>query len=312
MFLLVLPVALAALVFGAVRLTDVGESGQQRIDVLSVLLSIPAFGGLVFGLSRIGEAGTGAQLTLAIGSLVVGAVCLLLFGARQLRLQTNGFPLLDLRVFRFPMFRVGVALLVITMMGLFGVVILLPIFLQTVHGLSTLSTGLMLLPGGLTMGLLAPTVGRIFDRHGPRAITVLGAALVSLMLFAFSRVTAGTSVWLLVAVHVVLSIGLACLFTPGFTSALNPLPPHLYSHGSATLTTLQQVAGAAGTALLVTILTARSLAEAKGGASTVDATAAGLHTAFLVAAAIGAVGVVLAAFMRPPTEAEHATQLAQG
>jgi DHA2 family lincomycin resistance protein-like MFS transporter len=305
MFLLVLPVALLALLFGALRLTNVGESGRQRLDIGSVALSIPAFGGLVFGLSRIGEAGSSAALAVAVTALALGVVCLGLFGWRQLVLQRGGFPLLDLRVFRYPMFRVGVALLALTMMGLFGVIILLPIYLQNIRGLGSLSTGLLLLPGGLMMGLLAPSVGRIFDRYGPRALSTIGAALVTLTLWRLSAVDPGTPVWLLLTLHVVLSLGLACLFTPAFTTALNPLPPHLYSHGSATLTTLQQVAGAAGTALLVAILTARSVSAAAGGAAPAAAQNAGIHTAFLVAAAIACLAVLTALFMRSPRAGEQ-------
>jgi len=305
MFLLVLPVALAALAYGARRRVDVGEVGRQSLDIASVLLSVPAFGGIVFGLSRIGEARTSSQLAVSVVSVALGLVCLGLFGWRQIALQSRGNPLLDLRVFRYPMFRVGVALLVVTMMGLFGVVILLPLYLQNIHGLGSLATGLLLLPGGLLMGLLAPSVGKIFDRHGPRALATVGAVLVTVALWRFSQATPSTPVWWLLTLHVVLSLGLACLFTPAFTTALNPLPPHLYSHGSATLTTLQQVGGAAGTALLVTILTARALSQATLGASPTVAQGAGLQAAFLVAAGIAAVGIVLALFLRSPRDGEQ-------
>lgn len=109
---------------------------------------------------------------------------------------------------------------------------------------------------------------------------------------------------MLIGLHMVLSVGLACLFTPAFTSALNPLPPRLYSHGSATLTTLQQVAGAAGAALLVAVLAARTLTLTDAGVSEIAATSAGLHTAFRVATGIGAAAVVLAVLMRAPLLAE--------
>ena len=85
--------------------------------------------------------------------------------------------------------------------------------------------------------------------------------------------------------------GLALMFTPLFTSALGSLPMHLYSHGSAMVGTVQQVAGAAGTALFVTVLTAQSATLAAGGAGVVDATAGGIHAAFLVGAAISPHGV---------------------
>ena len=108
-------------------------------------------------------------------------VCLLTFGVRQRRLaRGDGSPLLDLRPFGYPMFSLSLTLLCIAMLSLFGMVILLPIYLQTVRGIGSLPTGLMLLPGGLLMGLLGPTVGKLFDRYGPKALCTGGAVAADL------------------------------------------------------------------------------------------------------------------------------------
>jgi len=262
-----------------------------------VLLSVPAFGGLVYGLSRLGES-RGEGLSTALVFLAVGALCLLAFGWRQLRLARGSDPLLDLRAFTFPMFSVSLAMLCIAMVALFGVIILLPIYLQNVRGLDSLQTGLLLLPGGLLMGLLGPVVGRLFDRYGPRVLSTTGAVLLVITLWRLSTVEAETPVWLLVAYHLTMSLGLACLFTPAFTTALNPLPPSLYSHGSAILSTLQQVAGAAGTALLVGIMAGRAARAAAGGSIAVLAQTEGLHTAFTVAAVVALGAVVCALFLK--------------
>lgn len=297
MFGLVLPIAVLALVFGLRMLTNVNERTNQRMDVLSVLLTVPAFGGLVFGLSRLSEGGGGTPW-LAAAALAVGVVCLVAFLRRQRALETGAGPLLDLRVFQFPMYRVSLALLCIAMASLFSLIILLPIYLQNVRGLDSLPTGLLLLPGGLLMGLLGPVVGRLFDRFGPRVLTVPGTCGIVLCLVGFTQVGPQTPVPLLLGLHMLFSAGLAFLLTPAFTTALNPLPPHLYSHGSAMLTTLQQVAGAAGTALLVGIMAFRSASEEAAGAAPDDALLSGLHTAFTVAAVIAAIGVVLAFFLQ--------------
>ena len=82
--------------------------------------------------------------------------------------------------------------------------------------------------------------------------------------------------------------------------ALNPLPPYLYSHGSAILATLQQVAGAAGTALLVAIMAARTATLVEAGQPELAALNGGLSLAFLVAAVISIGAIVLALFMRNP------------
>jgi DHA2 family lincomycin resistance protein-like MFS transporter len=298
MFLLVLPIALGALVYGLRGLVNVNASGDQPLDIVSVLLSVPAFGGIVFGLSQIGESGHGTSPWVAPVSLVVGVVCLVLFVFRQRALVEGKGPLLDLRAFEFTMFRRGVALLCIAAVALFGAIILLPIYFQNVRGLNTLETGMLLLPGGLLMGLLGPVVGRLFDRYGPRWLSTGGATLLVLTMLALTQVGPTTPIPLLLGVHLVLSTGLAFLFTPAFTTALNPLPPHLYSHGSAILSTLQQVAGAAGVALLVAIMTLRSVSAAAAGQDAVAAEVAGLQLAFLVAAGIGMVAVVLASTLR--------------
>lgn len=301
MFVIVLPIALAALVLGAQLLGNVGEPGRQRLDLVSVLLSVPAFGGLVYGLSRLGESASGGLAT-ALVFLVVGALCLVAFGWRQLRLaRAEADPLLDLRAFRFPMFSLSLTMLCIAMVALFGVIILLPIYLQNVRGLDALQTGLMLLPGGLLMGLLGPVVGRLFDRFGPRGLSVLGSVLLVLTLWGLSTVDAGTPIGLLVGYHLVLSLGLACLFTPAFTTALNPLPRSLYSHGSAILSTLQQVAGAAGTALLVGIMAGRAASLTESGTAAAVAQGEGIQAAFLVATVVAVGAVVCALFLRNET-----------
>jgi len=117
-------------------------------------------------------------------------------------------------------------------------------------------------------------------------------------LWRLSTVDAATPVGLLVAYHLVMSLGLGCLFTPAFTTALNPLPPSLYSHGSAILSTLQQVAGAAGTALLVGLMAGRMARSAAGGAAPMAAQTTGLHLAFTVAAVVAVGAVVCALFLK--------------
>ncbi len=299
LFLLVLPVALASLIIGARSLVNVGERGNQRLDIVSVLLSIPAFGGIVYGLSKAGIS-SGAGMGVAVTSLVIGLVCLLLFGWRQVRLQRDADPLLDLRVFKLGMFRLSVLILCLAMGAMLGAFILLPIYLQSVRGLSSLATGALLLPGGLLMGLLSPAVGKIFDRHGPKVLVPPGAALIALAMLVLTTVDENTPVWLLVGSHMILSIGLACLLTPTFTTGLNPLPPSLYSHGSAVMATLQQVAGAAATAFLITVMATRAASLASSGQPPVAALTGGLHMSFAVIVGVAAVVVVLALFLGNP------------
>ncbi|MDT9593012.1 DHA2 family efflux MFS transporter permease subunit [Nocardioides zeae] len=306
MFWIVLPIALVSLALGAVWVRNVTQPGRPSLDVLSVVLSAVAFSGLIFGLSSIGESAGGHAPVAPWIPITVGALALVAFVARQLSLKERA--LLDLRTFATPAFSIAVSLVVVSMMALFGTLILLPIYLQNVLGRSTIETGLVLLPGGLTMGLLAPFVGRLFDQHGPRPLVAPGAVVASVALWSMSLLGQDTSIALVIGIHVVLSVGLALMFTPLLTSALGALPPQLYSHGSAIVGTVQQVAGAAGTALFITVMTRRSIAETEAGADVVTATAEGVHAALLWGGIISAVAIAVALFVRrPPAAADGPT-----
>lgn len=301
LFLLVLPFAVLSLVLGALRMPNVGEQRRVRIDGLSVVLSVLGFGGLVYGLSAVGEQASGGETIAPVLPIAVGGLSLALFVWRQLILQRSDRALLDLRTFLSRPFSLAVILFTFSMIALFGSLILLPIYVQSVLGYDTLESGLVLLPGGLLMGLLGPIVGRIVDSRGPRFVLVPGTIITALALWSMALFTDTSSIWQVLATHVGLSLGLAGVFTPLFAVSLGSLPPRLISYGSATISTVQQVAGAAGTALFVTVMTLVSTSAA-GSPEAVDphALAAGTRAAFLMGGAASTVGAVIAFFVKPP------------
>ena len=300
MFIIVLPIAVVALIIGALRIPNVSETRKTPLDVLSVILAAFGFGGIVFGLSNLGTAVGGIAAVEAWAPLAVGVVALALFIFRQLALQKKDIALLDLRTFKTRSFSMSIGLVMISMISLFGTLILLPLYTQDVLGLDTLTTGLLLLPGGLVMGLLAPFVGRLYDRNGPTVLVIAGSIIVSLALWGMTMLGENTAVWWVLVAHVGLSIGLALLFTPLFTSGLAGLAPKMYSHGSAILSTVQQLAGASGIALFITVLSSRAAALGADGATAVSATAGGIHSAFIYGAIISLIAIPVAFFIRKP------------
>jgi len=301
-FFLVLPIALASLVIGARFMVNVTEPSSARIDILSIVLAAFGFGGLVYGLSNLGT----EYAVAGIIALAIGAVALTGFIWRQLRLQRKDAALLDLRTFLSRDFSFSIGTVAVSMIALFGTIILLPIYMQDVLDLEPITTGLVLLPGGLLMGLLALFVGRIFDKRGPRILLVPGAIIVSAALWGMTMLDATSPVWSVVVAHVVLSLGLALLFTPLFTAGLASLTPKLYSHGSAIVGTVQQVAGAAGTALFVAIMTVGVTAGVAAGSPIEEATAAGIRSAFIVGAVISLLAIPAVFFIRRPVEDPNA------
>ncbi len=306
LFWLVLPIAIAVLVIGIFRVPNVSEPRKAPLDVLSVILSALAFSGVVYGLSSLGATAEGAAVIAPWIPLVIGAVFLVLFVLRQLQLQKTDRALLDLRTFRSHTFTLSIVLLSIMMISLFGMVIVLPMYVQRVLGDEPLVIGLLLLPGGLIMGLLGPLVGRLYDRFGPRPLLAPGAAVVSLGFWGLATLDQNSSVWMVLASHVVLSIGLGFLFTVLFTVGTAALPPHLYSHGSATIATIQQVAGAAGTAAFIALLAAGTAAAGGTDAEHAlpDQIAVGVHWAFLAGAIVSLAAIVIAAFIKRPVAPE--------
>lgn len=301
MFLAVLPIAVLALVLGAVLIKNLTEPRKVRLDLLSALLSAVAFGGLIYGLSSLGESAAGNHTPVPpYAAIAAGAASLALFVFRQLRLQRDDAALMDLRPFLSRSFTVGIIMLLISMATLFGSLILLPIYLQNVLGLTTLETGLVVLPGGLAMGLSGPFIGRLYDRFGPRPLVIPGSIVLASALGLMTMLDQNSATGFVVVIHVLLSLGLSSLMTPLMTSSLGSLRMELYSHGSAIMSTLQQVAGAVGTAVFITLMTTGAAASAKAGASDLVAQADGVHSAFLWGTGMALVAVVAAFLVRKP------------
>lgn len=303
LFVAVLPIAGVVTYFGLRQMTNIGEPQVSSIDWFSAAMATLGFGGLVYGLSLFGE--RDAQLGPNIGIVIAGVATIAIFVLRQLKLQRTGAPLMDLRTLRYRTFALALALMCIAFMAMFGAMMMLPIYLQTLRGLSPLETGLLLMPGGLAMGLLGPTVGRLYDRLGSRPLVLPGSIGMVLSLAGFTQVSMTMPYWQVLGLQALLMVSLAAMFTPIFTLGMGAVPPHMYPHGSSILGTLQQVAGALGTALMVTVMSARAGQLVGGGAATASAQLSGMKLAFVVATVI-AVGTIVVSAMLPSRTAAAA------
>ena len=300
-FWLSLPFLVVGLLMGLRYLENVTAVKKQRIDLLSVLLSTIGFGGVVYGFSQVGEGSEGWGNPVVIASIIVGLVALALFILRQ-NVMSN--PMMNLSVFKYPMYVVGLVLVAIVPMIFMATLIILPMFLQTGAGLSPFTAGLMLLPGSALFGLLSPRIGHLFDLYGAKWLAIPGFVIVSVMLWFFTNLSPASSVALMVALHIGLSIGTAMILMPAQTHALNQLPPELYQHGTAVINTLPQVSGAIGIAVAVSILTGgmdkylHSFSIPAGQVEMANAMSAGSHNVFLYMIILALIGLVIAFFIR--------------
>lgn len=300
LFWLMLPIALLALVIGGLRITNAGEPQRLTLDVLSLVLAAPGFSGLIYGLSAFGQAAQGPVPVAPGYPLAAGLLLIAGFVLRQRHLQKTDTALLDLRTFEHQAFKMAIILMGLMMMCMFGCIILLPLYMQGVLSLSPLQCGLFMLPGGLIMGFSGPRVGKLYDRYGARKLVIPGGIVASAGFWLMATFGTTTPPYLVMAAHIILLLGLSFLFTPLFTQAMAAVPPHLYPHASATLGTVQQIAGAAGTALFVTLYTSELVSANHAGLTGPAAMVGGIHLAFLVGAALSLLVIALTTRVQAP------------
>ncbi|MEW9667988.1 MDR family MFS transporter [Ammoniphilus sp. 3BR4] len=310
LFYSVLPIAFLVIMFAYVKLKNVTETTHPKIDLLSLLLSTIGFGGLVYGFSSAGEGHGGWSSNAVLIPIAAGIVSIALFTWRQLVLAQ---PLLDLRTFKYNIFRMSTLIMMVVMMAMFSSMMLLPIFLQNGLKYSPLEAGLIMLPGGIVMGIMSPITGRLFDKFGAKWLAVVGLGLMALVLWQFAFITVSTAYTTILILNTFMMLGISMLMMPVMTNALNELPRPLYPHGTAIISTLQQVSGAVGTALLVTVMTNGSKRFIEKAGNTVNeselpilAMTAGMKSAFLLAFGLVAMAWIASFFLKRavPPEAE--------
>ena len=298
LFYLVLPIAVIAILYGIVSLKNVTEVTRPKMDLISVALSTIGFGGVVFGFSSAGEGTGGWTDPEVVIALTAGLISLALFVIRQRKLAT---PMLDMRVFAYPMFSLAIIVMMIVVMTMFATMIVMPIYLLKVLAFSAVTVGLIMLPGGLINGALSPVMGYLFDKFGPRWLLIPGIVTMTITVFLFRSLDQDTSPLTVVVLHTLLMVSVAMVMMPAQTNGLNQLPPFLYPHGAAIANTLMQVSGAIGTALFVTIMTLgqqRYMEGHPGAADETAALAAGVKQAFTFGFLLAVLALSLALFVK--------------
>lgn len=291
LFILILPIAVVALVLGAIKLRNITTPERATLDVSSLLLSAVGFGALVFGLSSIGESASGHALVSPVIPIAIGVLGVAGFVWRQIALRRRDHdPFLDMRIFRTRSFVTPLVVMLFLALNGFGILLVLPLILTGALGLDTLAIGLFLVPGGAMISLVSAIGGRIYDRVGPRPLVIPGGIIWTTSIWFLSTLNETTGVWIYLAAYLVMTGSQAMVWAPITTFALSSLRAELYPYGSAAFTTAQQLAGAVGGAVLVSAYTIGANTVHAGAltvAETVDAGQAAFTTAGVLA--VGAV-----------------------
>ncbi|RXJ02534.1 DHA2 family efflux MFS transporter permease subunit [Anaerobacillus alkaliphilus] len=313
------PIAIAVFIGGLLLLKDKKEKSDIRLDIYSLLLSSVGFGSLLYGFSSAGNKGW--ESPLVYGTIIIGAVSLVVFILRQKKQEK---PMLNFGVFKYPMYALSITISMVIAMALFSGMILTPIYVQTLRGISPMDAGLLMLPGALIMAVMSPITGRLFDKFGGRVLAIMGLAIITITSYYFSQLTFETTYMHLIVLYSIRMFGMSMVMMPVSTNGLNQLPRSFYPHGTAMNNTMQQMSGAIGTALLITVMSNRTQTHATELASTLAPNATtpeamaefnqqimmmamleGINDAFFVTVFISAVALVLAVFIKRAKQAEE-------
>jgi MFS transporter, DHA2 family, lincomycin resistance protein len=297
-FWVTIPFLLFSLIFGIIYLANVNEVRKVSIDVLSVVLSTIAFGGIVYGFSVSGVHGwTSASV---LGTIIIGLIGLILFAIRQIKMET---PTMNLRAFKTPLFVLGIIMSFITFFNMMSMLVILPMYMQMSLLVAAFTTGLILLPGSLLNCILAPTIGKLFDKYGPKAVITPGTLLVVIGYALYAQFGTGTAIWLIVVTHIIMMLGIGAVLASVQTNTLNSLPKQYYPDGIAISQTIQQVSGAIGIAVLVSLFASTQGSNLATGSELPEAAASGSSMVFYVSLVLAVINLVLSFFLKAPSTA---------
>lgn len=239
------------------------EAASQGFDFLGLVLSMAAFTALVYGITAAGSRGWGDAVVISF--LVAGSVLLLAFVIVELRVND---PVMDVRLFRNYTFTMANILTWTTTGVLFGSLFILPLFFESVQGLSAFTTGEILITQGLAMAVGLAIGGKLYNRVGPRVLAVAGLAVATISMIGFTRLDVGTTgaslqVWLILR-----GLGLGLVAQPLQTLAVSVVSNRQMAKASSLISSTKVVFSAVGVALLTTYLTQQGTAHARGAAAT--------------------------------------------
>lgn len=278
-FVLNLPLCIAAAILAAVYLPGEPLHREKKLDLAGVLLLGIGTAALLYALSSAASGGSGVGLRvwlpLAAGVVLGGA-----FVAWSLRLGDRAA--IPVRLFAQRSFGTATSVLFLTGLSLYGALFLIPLYFQQERGMTALQAGLILALQGVGT-LLTRWVGAVVDKIGAKAIAIVGVLLCAGATVPFAVATAHTSYLLLGAALIVRGGALSAVNIAISTGAFAGLSRSDIPAGSAAVRLVQQLGGSAGTAILATVVAGFVLAAQP---------LLGFHVAFLWSVGLTVIALV--------------------
>lgn len=285
LFIIVTALSALIVIVGLIVLKNYGDFKRVTFDPLSVALTTVGLVCLLYGLSTFSSS---SNLALTGALIVVGAVLMVVYVRRQLKLET---PMLQVGILRTRRYAITVIVIVIVQAALMGTGVIIPLYIQSVLGNSATVSGVAMLPGAVLGAIMSFFAGRLFDRYGVRRMVIPGGIVMLLGAAGMSLLGIDTNIAIVAVAYTVLVVGLQAIMTPLNTWGVNSLDNSVIQHAQGVSNTLNQIAGAFGTALLVS-LSALSPALAPS-ASAHEQLYLGQHIAFCAMTALLAIAFIV-------------------
>jgi EmrB/QacA subfamily drug resistance transporter len=250
-FFVNLPVGIVALVLARRLLPATTPQRGERLDLRGLALLSPGIAVFVYGLSEAGTAG-GFGGTRTLAGLALGLGLVALFVRHAWRRRTTA--LLDVSLFARRGFAAAAGTNFLIGTALFGALILLPLYFQTVRGESPLATGLLLVPQGLGAALAMPLAGRLTDEIGARLVIPAGIVLALLGTAVYTQVGPETSYVVLSGALFSVGLGLGATIMPSMAVAYQAVSREAIPRATSAINVIQRIAGSVGTALMAVVL----------------------------------------------------------
>jgi EmrB/QacA subfamily drug resistance transporter len=202
-----------------------------------------------------------------VGLFLVSLLSLTIFVINELR---HPEPILDLRILQNFTFSLTVILSAILAIGMFAVIFLFPILLQSVLGQTAMKTGLIMFPAALAAGIMMPISGRLFDKYGARNIVLFGLALIIWTTYTMKDFNAFTPFATMTMWLTIRGAGLGLAMMPVTAAGMNVIPPQLVGRASALSNVIRQVSASFGIAMFTTLMQNRQVLHFANLAQTVN------------------------------------------
>ena len=259
------PVGIIALAMGLLVLRETPPSSAARSFDIPGIAALTAFLFLlVWGLIKAPDYGWASGKSIAF--LAGAVVALVLFVIREARAKE---PLLPLKLFRSVPLSAGTALVITLMFSLFGAMFFMTFFMENVHGLDPVATGVRLLPMTAMLIVGAPLAGQLITKIGPRVPMVVGMLLAAVALFGLSRIGLASSLNDTIGWFAMLGLGLSPVMVGATEVIVGNAAVELAGVAGGLQSTAMQVGGTIGTSVLGAIMSAKvnSLLPAKWAAA---------------------------------------------